>query len=228
MGTQRCRCMGTLGSPAVTSPHGGRFLPRPCRALSSPRTLTPLSDASLCPPRGAPAPLQDSFGEQRAAGWWVPPGWGGLPAGTPGGWGRGTPGHGVLAPSSHFLCALRHGRGQSSLSRHVAAEGRSCPPLPFWGSPHRSRCLYQSAVTAQVLLLQDRMVSVSSISPTTYGLSCPRGSVLGRGSPPRSPSGSMRPPARSGCPQRPVRPGGSHPQPAPAAHTTGTTAPVKH
>lgn len=29
MGTQRCRCTGTLGSPAVTSPQAARFLPRP-------------------------------------------------------------------------------------------------------------------------------------------------------------------------------------------------------
>lgn len=27
-GTQRCRCMGTLGSPAAISPQAGRFLPR--------------------------------------------------------------------------------------------------------------------------------------------------------------------------------------------------------
>lgn len=127
---------------------------------------------------------------------------GGSARGHPGGWGRGTLGHGVLAPSSHFLCALKHGRGQSSLSPPCRRRRTVLSPPPsLFGVPHHpSRCLYQSAVTAQVLLLQNRMASVSSISPRTYGLSCPRGSVLGRGSgwgsPPRSPSGSMRPPAR--------------------------------
>lgn len=81
-GTQRCRCMGTLGSPAVTLPQARRFLPRSRSPSVSPYLSTTLRRVSLPSTgrsRSSPGLLWGTEGGRVVGA----PQLGALPAGTP-------------------------------------------------------------------------------------------------------------------------------------------------
>lgn len=157
---------------------------------------------------------------------------GGSARGHPGGWGRGTLGHAVLAPSSHLHCALRHGRGQSSLSPPCRRRRMVLSPPAFLGChPPRPVSVGQSlpkpCCSRTGWPLSPPSPRQLTVSPGPVGAFWAGGPAGGpRPAPPLVPCAPST--LCSGCPQLLAGPGGSHPQPAPAAHTTGTTAPVKH
>lgn len=231
MVTQKCHCMGTMGSPTVPLPQAGAKLV-PTVSPSPPRPPLPQHHSQAClSAHHRAVPLLSGAPLWNRGQWGTGCPLAGGPAHRhPRDQGSGARSCAVLTPSSCPRCALGPGRGQSEMSPHVPAEGLSCSPQPFWGASPPPAA--QAAVLAAQPLPAPRQSGLRPLtSPPTYSLSWLRGSVLdrapGRGSQPRSPSGSISPPAPHNWGARPVPAGSTASQPG-LPRTTGTAAPVKH
>lgn len=241
MVTQKCHCMGTMGSPTVPLPQAGaKLVPTVSPSLPrSPYLSTTLKRVSLPttgPSRSSLGLLCGTGGSGAQGAPWL----GDLPTGTP--WTRAAGPTVALCSRRPPVLAVPWGLAEDRVRCPPMSPHRDCPvPPAFLGCQPPACCPggctgweKLAAVTAQPLPAPRESGLRPLTSPPTYSLSWLRGSVLdrarGRGSQPRSPSGSISPPAPRNWGARSARPvpaGSTASQPR-LSRTTGTVAPVKH
>lgn len=220
---------GDPGEPCCDLAPSREVPAAPLSPFASPYLSTTLRRVSLPstgPSRSSPGLLWGTEGSRVVGA----PQMGGSARGHPGDWGRGTPGHAVLAPSSHLHCALRPGRGQSSLSPPCHRR-RTVPSSPaFLGCHPTSACISHCPTPAApgrgglcLLRLPDNLRSL--LAPWECS-----GPGVRLGVPAPLPFWFHAPPSTrcSGCPQRPAGPARATASRPRLPRTTGTTAPVKH